>query len=172
MTFSQTLLPDWEEEMKNTRKILERVPDGKNEFRPHEKSMTLGRLATHIAELAGWAKNTLETEVFEIDANFKPHTANSRAEILELFDGNVAEARKRIAAASDADWLKTWTLKFGGQTIMSTPRFAVMRTVCVNHLIHHRAQLGVYLRLNDIEIPGMYGPSADEASFWQKPQTA
>lgn len=167
MTVSQTLLPEFEEEMKNTRKLLERVPEGRNDYRPHEKSMPLGRLATHVAELPSWAKNTLEMEVLELDPGFKPHIAGSRAELLEIFDRNVTEAREKITAAGDADWQKLWSLKYAGKTIISMPRFAVMRSVVMNHLIHHRAQLGVYLRLNEVEIPGMYGPSADEAKFWQ-----
>src|SRR5262249_42128603 len=98
---------------------------------------------------------------------FKPQIAQTRAELLAMFDKGAADARARIAAATDADWQKTWTLVFGGKTIMSMPRSAVMRLTVMNHLIHHRAQLGVFLRLNDVVIPGMYGPSADEMKFWE-----
>jgi uncharacterized damage-inducible protein DinB len=167
MPISQTLLPEYDEEMKNTRKLLECVPDGKTDFKPHEKSMGLNRLATHVAELPGWAKTTLETEILEMDKGMKPSIAGSRAELLKIFDKGVAEARAKIAAASDEEWHKTWTFKYDGKEIMSMPRVAVMRSVVMNHLIHHRAQLGVYLRLNEIAIPGMYGPSADEMKFWQ-----
>jgi uncharacterized damage-inducible protein DinB len=167
MTFSQALLPEFDEEMKSTRKLLECVPDGKPHYKPHEKSMELARLASHVAELPGWGKTTLETEVLEMEKGMKPHIAETRAELLELFDKNVREAREKIAAATDADWAKTWTFKYDGKQIMSMPRAAVMRGVVMNHMIHHRAQLGVYLRLNEIEIPGMYGPSADEMKFWQ-----
>lgn len=162
MPFSETLLPEFDAEMKNTRKLLECVPDGKFDFQPHPKSMTLGRLATHVAELPAWAIFTLEQEVFDLQPDFKPRIASSRAELLRIFDTNVTEARARIAAASDADWQKTWTFKFDGKTVMSSPRSAVMRSTILNHLIHHRAQLGVFLRLNNVEFPGMYGPSADE----------
>lgn len=166
MPFSQMLLPEFDVEMANTRKLLERVPEGDNDFKPHEKSMALGRLATHVAELPSWTLMTLDREVLEIDPQWKPFIAGSRAELLELFDKNVAAARDKIAAASDEDWQKLWTLRAMGKDVMTMPRSAVMRSVILNHLIHHRAQLGVYLRLKNVELPGMYGPSADEARFW------
>ncbi len=167
MPLSEMLLPEFDEEMKNTRKILECVPDGKFEYQPHPKSMALGRLATHVAELPSWAAVTLNTEVLDMPSDFKPVIAASRAELLEMFDKNVSDARAKIAGAADADWQVMWTFKWGGKTIMSMPRAAVVRGVVMNHLIHHRAQLGVYLRLNEVSIPGMYGPSADEQKFWQ-----
>ncbi len=167
MPISQTLLPEFDQEMGNTRKLLERVPEGNPDYRPHEKSMALARLASHVAELPTWATMTLDREELVLGPQFTPRILTTRAELLDFFDKNVADARAAISAASDEDWGKTWTLKFGGNTIMSMPRAAVMRSVVMNHLIHHRAQLGVYLRLNDVEIPGMYGPSADEAKFWQ-----
>jgi len=172
MSISQAFLPEFDQEMANTRKLLERVPNGKSEYKPHEKSMTLGRLAGHVAELPGWAKTTLETQLLELQPGSQGLTASSPEQLLETFDSNVAAARPLIENASDADWMKTWTLKFGGKEIMSMPRVAVMRGVVMNHLIHHRAQLGVYLRLNDVAIPGMYGPSADEAKFWEQPKAS
>jgi uncharacterized damage-inducible protein DinB len=165
MTFSESLLPEFEEEMKNTRKLLECVPDGEFDYQPHRKSMTLGRLASHVAEMPSWTMFTLDREVLELEPDFKPELAGSRAELLAGFDKHVREAREKIAAASDEDWAKIWTFKYAGQTILSMPRSAVMRFSVMNHLIHHRAQLGVFLRLNDIPIPGMYGPSADENTF-------
>jgi uncharacterized damage-inducible protein DinB len=170
MSISQALLPEFDQEMASTRKLLERVPDGKNDYKPHEKSMALGRLASHVAELPLWGKTTLETELLELEPGMKPFVAGSSKELLESFDKNVADARKAIENASDADWMKSWTMKFGGKQVMSMPRVAVMRGVVMNHMIHHRAQLGVYLRLNNIEIPGMYGPSADEMKFWEQPK--
>jgi uncharacterized damage-inducible protein DinB len=167
MAFSQTLLPEFEEEMKNTRKLLECVPDGKFDYQPHSKSMTLGRLASHVAEMPSWAFTTLDVEVLEMGPDFKPEIASTRAELLEKFDKGVAQARKKIGAATDEDWQKIWTFKYAGKTIMELPRSAVMRGVVMNHMIHHRAQLGVFLRLNDVAIPGMYGPSADEMKFWE-----
>jgi uncharacterized damage-inducible protein DinB len=162
MPFSETLLPEFDEEMKNTRKLLECVPDGKFDYQPHPKSMKLGRLASHVAELPSWTNFTLDLEFLELGPDFKPDIATTRAELLEMFDKAVAGARPKIVAASDEDWKKIWTFKWEGKTVMSMPRSAVMRGTIMNHLVHHRAQLGVYLRLNDVAIPGMYGPSADE----------
>ncbi len=165
MPFSETLLPEFDEEMKNTRKLLECVPDGKFDYQPHTKSMTLGRLATHVAEIPSWTAFTLDQEVLDLPSDYKPTIATSPAELLAIFDKGAAEAREKIAAASDEDWGKIWTLNYAGKTIISMPRSAVMRSTIMNHLIHHRAQLGVYLRLNEVAIPGMYGPSADDQKF-------
>lgn len=162
MPFSQTLLPEFEEEMKNTRKLLECIPDGKLDTKPHPKSMTLAQVATHVAQIPGWTKFLLDQDVLDLSPDMKPSVAASRAELLAMFDQGVADARGRIRAASDEYWQTTWTFKVGGNTVMSEPRALVMRSVIMNHLIHHRAQLGVFLRLNDVAIPGMYGPSADE----------
>src|ERR1041384_2198643 len=145
MPISQGLLPEFDQEMQNTRKILERVPEGRNDYKPHEKSMTLSRLAGHVAELAGWAKTTLEVEVLNIEPGMQPFTATSRQELLDTFDKNVREARAMIEKARDEDWMKTWTLNFSGKPMLSMPRIAVMRGMVMNHMIHHRAQLGVYL---------------------------
>ena len=172
MPFSQNLLPEFDEEMKNTRKLLECVPDGKFDYQPHPKSMTLGRLATHVAELPAWSTTTLDYEIFELPADHKPTLAANRAELLQIFDKGVAEARAKIAKASDQDWQINWTFRWAGKDVMTMPRAVVMRSVVLNHLIHHRAQLGVFLRLNDVAIPGMYGPSADEMKFWEQAQTA
>jgi uncharacterized damage-inducible protein DinB len=163
MPISATILPEFDQEIANTRKLLECVPDGDFEYRPHPKSMTLGRLATHVAELPGWAAMTLDREVFDLQPGFQPRCAGSRAELLETLDKSAAEAREKIGGATDEEWGKMWTFKYGGETKMSMPRTAVMRSVVMNHLVHHRAQLGVYLRLKDVTIPGMYGPSADES---------
>ena len=162
MPFSQTILPEFDQEMKNTRKILECVPDGKLAYQPHPKSMTMARLATHVAELPGWASTTVDVDVLEMQPGYKPRIAQSRAELLEIFDKAVSEARPKIEATSDEKWQQLWTFKFAGNTVLSMPRATVLRSVVMNHLIHHRAQLGVFLRLNDVAIPGMYGPSADE----------
>jgi uncharacterized damage-inducible protein DinB len=166
MSISETLLPEFDQEMASTRKMLERVPEDKFDYKPHEKSMALGRLAGHVGELPSWAKHTLETEVLKIEAGQKPYNPASKQELLDKFDADVLEARAAIAAATDEDFAKIWSLEYGGKLIMSMPRTVVMRSMVMNHLIHHRAQLGVYLRLNEVEVPGMYGPSADEAKFW------
>lgn len=168
MQFSESLLPEFDSEMKNTRALLERVTDDLLDYQPHPKSMKLGRLAAHVAELPGWGITTLDMDVLELDpSTWKPWIPTSKAEILEAFDKNVEKARAAIAAAPDSKWGEIWTMKFGGNTIISMPKAAVMRGVVMNHMIHHRAQLGVFLRLNNVEIPGMYGPSADEMKFWE-----
>ncbi len=171
MPIAQMLLPEFDQEMANTRKMLERVPDDKLDYKPHEKSMTLGRLAGHVAEMPQWTKETMNKELLEIAPGQQPYSASSRRELLETFDKFVVEARGLIADATDEQLGKTWTLRFGGKDIFSMPRFAVLRGMVMNHMIHHRAQLGVYLRLNEIEIPGMYGPSADEMKFWTANQS-
>jgi len=163
---SQMLLPEFDQEMQNTRKMLERIPDEKFNYKPHEKSMTLGRLAAHIAEFPSWGTNALTTEVLEMQPGQQPYEAKSKQELLEKFDKDVAEARERIAGASDEDFRKIWKFIYAGKEVIALPRSDVMRGMVMNHMIHHRAQLGVYLRLNEIEIPGMYGPSADEMKFW------
>jgi uncharacterized damage-inducible protein DinB len=163
MTTCQTITLDFDEEMKNTRKLLERVPidDAHRDYKPHAKSMPLARLATHVAELPGWVKTALETEEMDLQPGFKPRIAASTAELLEIFDKSVEGGRAAIDAAADDSLQKKWTFKFGGQLVFSTPRIELVRG-CINHLVHHRAQLGVYLRLNEIPVPGMYGPSADD----------
>jgi uncharacterized damage-inducible protein DinB len=167
MPISEMLLPEFDQEMANTRKLLECVPDGKMDYKPHGKSMSLGRLAGHVAELPGWGTMTLTTEGLDIQPGQEPYLAKSRQELLATFDKNVAEARQRLAATTDQEMGKTWSLTFAGKPVFAMPKAAVFRSSFMNHLIHHRAQLGVYLRLNEIAIPGMYGPSADEMKFWQ-----
>ena len=163
MTISESITLDFDDEVKNTRKLLERVPldDAHRDYKPHEKSMPLDRLATHVAELPSWARIALASEVFELQTDFKPHIARSTAELLEIFDRSVEEGRAGLAGATDADMQKNWTFKFGDQFSFTETRPKVIRSF-INHLVHHRAQLGVYLRLNGIAVPGMYGPSADE----------
>lgn len=163
MTTAQTITIDFDDEMKNTRALLELVPldDAHRDYKPHEKSMTLDVLATHVAELPGWPKLALEYELFELEPGFKPRRAGSTAELLEIFEKSVEEGRAAIAAASEEDMQKNWTFRFGDQFSFTSIRTKLLRSFA-NHLVHHRAQLGVYLRLNGIAIPGMYGPSADE----------
>ena len=167
MSIAQMLLPEFDQEMANTRKMLERVPDGKFDYRPHERSMTLGRLAAHLAEVPSYATGTLRMERMDFTGQEKPFSPVTRQELLDAFDKHVVEARGLLAIASDEELAKIWTLTYKGQQIFSMPRAAVLRTMVMSHLIHHRAQLGVYLRLNNVEIPGMYGPSADEMKMWQ-----
>jgi uncharacterized damage-inducible protein DinB len=163
MTTCQTIAIDYDDEMKSTRKLLERVPldDAHRAYKPHDKSMSLERLATHVAELPSWLKMALASQLFELQPGFRPRIAASTAELLEIFDKSVEEGRGSIAGATEEDMQKDWTFKFGDQFSFTQARTKVIRSF-INHLVHHRAQLGVYLRLNEIPIPGMYGPSADD----------
>jgi uncharacterized damage-inducible protein DinB len=167
MPISQMLLPEFDQEMANTRKMLERVPDGKFDYQPHQKSMTLGQLAAHVAEVPSYVTGTLSLESLNFTGEEKHFEPATRQELLDSFDKYVAEARDLLCKATDEDLAKIWTLTFQGRQIFSMPRSAVLRSMVLSHLIHHRAQLGVYLRLNNVEIPGMYGPSADEMQLWQ-----
>jgi uncharacterized damage-inducible protein DinB len=162
MTISEMLLPEFDQEVANSRKILSCLPESGFDFRPHEKSMTLGRLAGHVAEMPGWAIVTLTQEKLEITPGMKPTTATSREQILQVFDDQLAPAREALAAATDEDLRKPWSLVVGGHPAFTLPRHAVLRNMVFNHMVHHRAQLGVFLRLLNIPIPGMYGPSADD----------
>ncbi len=166
MRLSEALLPEFDQEMGHTRRTLERVPNDRLGWKPHEKSKTLGRLASHVAETPGWTLPTIERESLDLASpsasRFQPSTANSRQEMLEKFDNEVAAARAAIAGASDEHLLKPWSLLMGGKMILTQTRITVLRTWVMNHIIHHRAQLGVYLRLNNIAVPAIYGPSADE----------
>lgn len=169
MRICDTILPEFDNEMAGTRRTLERVADDKFEWRPHPKSSTMGDLTTHLANIPTWAVHALGRDSLDIaPAGGEPLRAaplHSREEALATFDRNVAAAREAIGAASDERMKGTWTLLHGGRTVLSLPRVAVLRGFVLNHTIHHRAQLGVYLRLNDIPVPSIYGPSADEAIF-------
>jgi uncharacterized damage-inducible protein DinB len=166
MPIADSILPEFDHEMANTRKTLERVPDDKFGWTPHEKSMTMGRLAGHLAQMPGWGKDTLTTESFDVapvdGPPVQPSQPKNRQEVLALFDKGVAEVRAALAAAKDDQLLKPWSLLAGGKPIFTMPRIAVLRSMILNHSIHHRAQLGVYLRLNNLPVPAIYGPSADE----------
>jgi uncharacterized damage-inducible protein DinB len=166
MSLAELFLPEFDEEMAATRRILERVPDGHNSWQPHAKSMTLGRLATHIAEIPGWTLVSLTKNELDIAPPgappYQPQTVETTAERLALFDKNAAAARQAIAVADDTEYAKPWTFKRAGQAIWTKPKHEVYRRMTMSHLVHHRAQLGVYLRLQEVAIPGMYGPSADE----------
>ena len=169
MAIRDALLPEFDQEMATTRKTLERVPEGKPDWKPHDKSMTMGRLAGHCAELPAFVNMALGGDSFDLRpagaAPRQPLVMSSRAQLLETFDKNVAAAREALSKASDEDLMKTWTLLAGGQKLMSMPRIGVVRGFALNHLIHHRGQLSVYLRLNNAPVPSIYGPSADENPF-------
>lgn len=167
MPIAQTLLPEFDQEMQSTRKLLECVPDGKFDYKPHEKSMPLGRLAAHVAEIPSYLTATLAKERLDFTGEEKPFAPATRKELLEAFDKNAKEARELLSNAKDEDLAKIWTLTYKGQQVFAMPRAVVLRSMCMNHLYHHRGQLGVYLRMNNVAIPGMYGPSADEMHLWQ-----
>lgn len=166
MSIGQSMIGEFDQEMQNTRKVLERLPDEKWSWKPHEKSGTVGWLAGHIATLPGWLTMTINTE--ELDyapvngPAYQPPKIENRQQALANFDKEVGEARAALASVSDQEMMKGWKLLAGGQEIFTMPRIACIRGFVMNHLIHHRAQLTVYYRLLNIAVPGMYGPSADE----------
>lgn len=163
MTMSQTLLPEFDHEMKLTRKALERVPDDKFDWKPHEKSMSMGRLAGHLAELPAFAAAMIQTEGIDFDkGEYKPAVVSNRAEVLALFDKNVAATREAIAGATDDHLRQSWHMIYKGKKLFDAPRAVGLRSMAMNHIVHHRGQLTVYLRLNDVAVPSIYGPSADE----------
>jgi uncharacterized damage-inducible protein DinB len=169
MSISASLLPEFDQEMANTRKALERMPDDKFDWKPHEKSGTMGWLANHLANLPSWTVYTINQDSLDLaptdGESIKWEGKGSRQELLDYFDKNVGAARAAIAEASDEEFLKPWSLLKGGVTLMTLPKIAVMRGFVMNHIIHHRGQFTVYLRLNDVPVPPIYGPSADEGAM-------
>ena len=169
MKISDSLLPEFDLEMANTRKTLERVPDDKFGWKPHPKSWPMGTLATHIVFITSWTVDTIQKDSVDIAPKDAPPpqapTVNSRKELLDVFDKNVVAARAALAGATDDHLLKPWSLLAGGKALFTMSRVACLRGFVMNHGIHHRAQLGVYLRLNDIPVTAIYGPSADEGKM-------
>jgi uncharacterized damage-inducible protein DinB len=169
MSLAQSLLPEFDREMANTRKTLERVPDDKFVWKPHDKSGSMGWLAAHLANIPGWATFTVTTDFLDMAPNGvkmePPPSPNNRKDLLALFDKNVAEGHAALAGASDDHLQKPWSLMSNGQTFFTMPRAECLRTWVLNHNVHHRAQLGVYLRLNNLPVPAIYGPSADETGM-------
>jgi uncharacterized damage-inducible protein DinB len=167
MPISQNLLPEYDEEMSKTRKVLERCPESKFSWKPHEKSGTLSWLANHVATIPDWILLTMEQDSFDYAPPGVPDAPQKQLgtvqELLKTFDAGVAKGRAALAETSDDKMNQSWSLLGGGTVIFTMPRTAVYRSMIMNHLIHHRAQLCVYLRLNDVPMPGMYGPSADES---------
>jgi uncharacterized damage-inducible protein DinB len=165
MTFMQSFLEEMERESITTRKMLERVPADKYDWKPHEKSMTLRQLAMHVAEIPGWVPLIMNTS--ELDFGKVPYdqkTVNSPAEMMSLFEKSLAEGTTQLSKSKDAQLSDTWTMRNGEQVYACSPKSEVLRGVFCQ-VVHHRAQLGVYLRLLDVPIPGSYGPSADDMSF-------
>jgi uncharacterized damage-inducible protein DinB len=157
------MLGEFENEMAGTRKVLERLPADRLEYRPHAKSWTMGELASHLAQLPRWVRITLQTDSFDYDpAAMKQQSLGSAADILAEFDRNVADARAALKETEPESLGGTWTFRVLGEERFTLPRAAVYRTFCMNHQLHHRGQFTIYLRMTDTPVPGMYGPSADE----------
>jgi uncharacterized damage-inducible protein DinB len=165
MSISQALLPEFDQEMKTTRRILENTQTEKLAWKPHDKSFSFGDLATHVAQLTSWGTVIMGSDELDIGGNFPRPQIESTQDILDMFDKNVADTRAALAAASDEELMKPWTLRKGDHKILTLPKIAVVRAMVMNHIIHHRGQLSVYLRLNDIPVPSIYGPTADEQVF-------
>jgi uncharacterized damage-inducible protein DinB len=167
MSVSESLLPEVENEMASTRKMLERVPDEKWSWKPHAKSFSMGDLAGHIANLASWFEMVMTSDSFDVaPGGQRPprrEGPGSNQQLLAEFDANAAKAAASLKGADDALLARPWSLLWGGQPIFTMPKAAVLRSAVISHSIHHRGQLSLYLRLNDVPMPGMYGPSADEA---------
>jgi len=165
MPIARQLVPEFTQEMATTRRVLDRIPEDRFGWQPHAKSTTLGRLATHISEIVGFGAVTLTQEELDVATRASlggPKTLVSRQEILDLFDANVAKGRAAIEATGDEAFAQPWTLRRGEQVIFTLPRLAAFNTFLIHHVIHHRGQLSVYLRLNDVPVPSIYGPTADE----------
>lgn len=163
MSFAASMLPEFDMEMATTRKVLERVPSDKGSWKPHEKSFALGHLAQLVAWMPGWITNTATRPDLDL-ARADGYSLQDTATLLEAFDRNVAEARSAIRGLTDEDLERPWSLKRGDMVLWNAPKGVVLRNH-VSHLVHHRGQLTVYLRLLDIPVPSIYGPSADERPF-------
>lgn len=165
MAIKDALLPEYDHEMGTTRRLLERTPEAEFAWKPHEKSMTLGQLAGHIANIPHWVHAVLDHESFDVTTveDTRPRSPESLAALLAEFDKKVADARAGLAATGDPQMLAFWTFRQGDQEIFTMPRVAALRSFIMNHLIHHRGQLSVYLRLKNVPLPSIYGPTADDS---------
>jgi uncharacterized damage-inducible protein DinB len=159
-----TVYPDLDNEVNRTRRMLELFPDGQNDWRPHEKSMGLARLASHVAELPRFATAIVTTDSMDfMKGEYVSHSCENKADILDLFDSSVDSLRAALAAADAESLARPWTLRKGDYVLTTGPKGDLVRDIALNHMVHHRAQLGVYYRLLGVPLPGLYGPSADEA---------
>lgn len=164
MAIKDALLPEFDHEMAVTRKVIERVAEDKLAWTPHEKSMPMGRLATHVAEIPQWAGTILNEPEFNMTpSSYQPKSAASVAEVLAIFDDAVTKARGWLINKTDADLMSMWSFKQDGKDLFAMPRAAAWRSWVMNHVIHHRGQLSVYLRQTGSKVPSIYGPSADES---------
>jgi uncharacterized damage-inducible protein DinB len=165
MSIAESLLPEFDREMGLTRRVLERVPEQQFAWKPHDKSMTLGRLAEHLAEIPMWCRVTIMESGIDMGtgrpAGYTPPA--TRAAVLAMFDKNLADARAALTGRSDAELMAPWKLSHQGKEVFTMPKAVVLRGFVMNHMIHHRGQMSVYLRLQNVPVPSMYGPSADES---------
>lgn len=171
MAINELLIREFDQEMSNTKETLDRVPANKWDWKPHEKSGSLGWMAGHVAALPGFTAVVVKTPEFEV-AGAKIPKIEKHADLLDTFAKLRQEARDALAGVTDEQLQETWTLKQKGNVIFSMPRYDVLRTACFNHIVHHRAQLTMYLRQLDVPVPALYGPSADEKGCWEKPREA
>ena len=164
-SLATALINELKHEAIATRKCLERIPAEKFDYKPHEKSMTFGQLAAHIAEMIGWITVTAKTTELDFATGYTPFEPKTSGDLIEFFEKNMAEAIEGLENSSDEDLQQDWTLRNGEQVYFTMTRIQCMRDMCGNHIVHHRGQLTVYLRLNDIPVPSLYGPSADEGQM-------
>jgi uncharacterized damage-inducible protein DinB len=164
---TELLLAELEREAVGTRRALERVPEGQEDWKPHEKSMPLGYLAGLVATMPGWIAAMIELDELDVTAagEYKTRSLGTRRELLEAFDKAVGKARAALAATTDEHLMTSWKMLAGGHVVSEQPRYVAIRDGALNHLAHHRGQLTVYLRLNDAPVPALYGPTADEKGF-------
>ena len=165
MPLADMFITELELEAKTTRRVLERVPDDKLTWKPHVKSMSLRQLAQHVATIPGSVSGMARLDGYDVEKFTEPPALETTAAILAAFDASVAQAKADLAATDDAAMMANWSFKMGGKPIMTIPRIGVYRSMLLNHLYHHRGQLTVYLRLLDVPVPSIYGPSADENPF-------
>ena len=165
MPIADTLIMELDLEAKTTRRVLERVPEDKLTWKPHIKSMSLGRLAQHVATIPGSISGMTRLDSFDVERFTEPPALESTAALVAAMDESVAQAKADLAATADAAMMKDWSFNMGGKPIMTVPRIGVYRSILLNHLYHHRGQLTVYLRLLNVPVPSIYGPSADENPF-------
>ena len=165
-TIGSTFLAELEQEAKVAREVLSRVPADKFDWKPHEKSMSFGKLAAHVAEMVSWTGPTLQHPELDFSKmDYKPFEPRSTEDLLEYLDKNVAEAADVLRNTTDEQFMENWTMRNGDKIYFTMPKVVCMRSFVMNHIVHHRGQLSVYLRLNDIAVPAMYGPSADEGQM-------
>lgn len=165
MAIVDALLPEFDHEMTTTRKVLERVPEDQPGWKPHPTSTSLGDLATHVATIPLWGEMTLNRDELDLGGAGRAEAAKSRAELLATFDKNAAGTRAALTGKTDAEMMAPWSLKNSGKTVFTMPKAVVWRSFVMSHLIHHRAQVAVYLRMLEVPVPSIYGPSGDEAPF-------